>query len=337
MTASLRVSRREFLQATLVAGGGLLLGTRLSASARAAGAVADGMLNAWIRIMPDGIVTIMAQNPEIGQGIKTMLPMLIADELDVEWKQVRVEQAGLDTTKYKNQYAGGSEATPNHWLPMRQAGAAGRALLVSAAAATWGVPEAECTTSAGTVLHGPSGRKLGYGALLAKAATLTPPALDQVKLKDPKDFKIIGTRVSGVDNHAIVTGTPLYSIDFGLPGMLYAVYEKCPVFGGTVVSANLDEIKALWGVRQAFVLQGGSDLNGLLSGVAIVADSWWAARKAREQLKVTWNEGATAEQSSAGFAARAAELAKQPPQRSLRKDGDVEAALASAAKVVRAE
>ncbi|HEV8599528.1 MAG TPA: molybdopterin cofactor-binding domain-containing protein [Gemmatimonadales bacterium] len=333
-----RVSRREFLHATLVASGGLLLSMRLGASARGAVApAANGALNPWIGISPDGIVTIMAQNPEIGQGVKTMLPMLIADELDVDWKDVRVEQAGLDTTNYKDQTAGGSTATPTHWLPMRRVGAAGRALLVGAAAATWGVPEAECTTASGTVRHPKSGRSLKYGALLEKAASLPAPALDQVKLKDPKDFKIIGTRVKGVDNHAIVTGMPLYGIDVKLPGMLYAVYQKCPVLGGTVVSANLDEIRGLWGVRQVFTLEGGTAFDGLRSGVAIVADSWWAARKAREQLKVVWNEGPAAAQSSAGFAAQAAELAKQPPQRSLRKDGDVVAALGGAAQVVRAE
>jgi len=339
VSAPTRVSRREFLQATLVAGGGLLLGTRLGASGRPAGAAAEGALNAWIRIAPDGIVTIVAQNPEIGQGVKTMLPMIIADELDVEWKNVRIEQAGLDTVNFKSQFAGGSTATPNHWQSMRQVGAAGRALLVGAAAATWGVPEAECSTAAGVVRHAKTGKSLKYGALLAKAATLPAPDLATVKLKDPKEFKIIGQRVRGVDNHKIVTGTPLYGIDVTVPNMLYAVYVKCPVFGGTVQSANLDAVKQLWGVRQAFVLEPGTGgaLNGLLGGVAIVADTWWAARKARDQLKVVWNEGATASQSSAGFAAKAAELSKQPPQRSLKKDGDPDAALASAAKVVKAE
>jgi isoquinoline 1-oxidoreductase beta subunit len=338
MSAIGRVSRREFLQATLVAGGGLLLGTRLgSASSRAGEAVADGVLNPFIRITPDGIVTIMAQNPEIGQGVKTMLPMIIADELDVEWKNVRVEQAGLDTTKYKDQWAGGSTATPTHWTSMRRVGAAGRALLVAAAADTWGVPATECDTAPGVVQHRKSGRSAAYGTLLAKAATLPPPALDQVPLKDPKDFRIIGTRVRGVDTHAIVTGTPLFGIDVSLPGMLYAVYQKCPVFGGTVKSANLDEIKGLWGVRQAFVVQGGSALDGLLGGVAIIADSWWAARQARDKLVATWDEGATAQQSSAGFAAQAALLAKGTPQRSLRKDGDPDAALQAAARTVSAE
>jgi isoquinoline 1-oxidoreductase beta subunit len=268
-----------------------------------------------------------------------MLPMIIADELDVDWKDVRIEQAGLDTVNFKSQFAGGSTATPNHWQSMRQVGAAARALLVGAAAATWGVPAAECSTAAGVVRHARSRKSLKYGALLAKAATLPAPDLATVTLKDPKDFKIIGQRIRGVDNHKIVTGTPLYGIDVTVPNMLYAVYVKCPVFGGTVQSANLDAVKAAWGVRQAFVLEPGAGgaLNGLLGGVAIVADTWWAARKAREQLKVVWNEGGTASQSSAGFAAKAAELSKQPPHRSLKKDGDVDAALAGAAKLVKAE
>jgi isoquinoline 1-oxidoreductase beta subunit len=332
------VSRREFLRVTAIAGGGILLGTslrRFGGTPLAAQSAPE--LNAFIRIMPDGIVTIIAQNPEIGQGVKTMLPMIIADELDVDWKDVRIEQASLDTSRFSGQSAGGSTATPNHWLPMRRVGAAGRAVLVSAAAATWGVPEAECETASGVVHHRSSGRSARYGTLLAKAATLTAPALDKVPLKDPKDFKIIGKPMRGVDNHAIVTGTPLYGIDVSMPGMLYAVFEKCPVFGGSVESANLEAVRAHAGVRHAFVVEGGPALNGLLGGVAIVADSWWTARKAREKLVVRWKEGPAAEHGSAGFARLAAELAQQPPHRSLRKDGDVETALGAAAKVVGAE
>src|SRR5690606_29809990 len=157
-----------------------------------------------------------------------------------------------------------------------------------------------------------------------------------VRVKDPKDFKLIGKPIGGVDNPKIVTGKPLFGIDVKVPGMLYAVYEKCPVYGGKVASANIDEIKALPGIRNAFVVEGRTALTGLLGGVAIVGDTWWAARKARRSLKVTWNEGETARQSSAGFATRATELAKRPPERNLGKDGDVSAALAGAAKVVEA-
>ena len=336
------LTRRQFLGVTTLAGGGVLFGVRLESLglAREAGAAepaAPTSLNAFIRMTPDGRVTIVAKNPEVGQGVKTMLPMLIAEELDVDWKSVTVEQAPLDTNKFQNQFAGGSTATPNHWLPMRQVGAAARAMLVSAAAATWGVPESECRTASGAVLHTASKRSLAYGKLLAKAATLTPPALETVPLKDSKDFKIIGTRVPGVDNRAIVTGRPLYGIDFTLPGMLHATFVKCPVFAGKVGSANLDQVKSQPGVRHAFVIEGVTALDGLHGGVAILADSWWAARSARETLQVTWNEGATAEQSSAGFAQRAAELAKQAPHRSLRKDGEVDAGLAGAAKRIEAE
>ncbi len=337
------VSRRDFLRVTAIAGGGLLLATYLPALARAeqfAPTPADGFEpNAFITITPDGMVTIMAKNPEIGQGVKTMLPMIIADELDVDWKNVHVEQASLDTTKYQNQWAGGSTATPINWMPMRRVGAAGRAMLVSAAAATWGVPASSCTTRSGVVYHRASGRQLEYGKLLDKAATIPPPDLETVPLKDPKDFRIIGTPVHGVDNHAIVTGKPLFGIDVTVPGMLYAVFEKCPVYGGTVQSANLDAVKAEPGVKDAFIVEADpkGGLSGLLGGVAIVADGWWAAQSARRKLQVEWNPGPTAQQSSAAFAEQAAALSKQTPQRSLRSDGDADTALRGAAHVVHAD
>jgi isoquinoline 1-oxidoreductase beta subunit len=342
MESSGRVDRRQFLRVSAIVGGGMVLATYVGGrdvvrKLMSRGAVDELVPSAFIRITPDGVVTIVAKNPEVGQGVKTMLPMLIAEELDADWARVRVEQAPLDTTKYNAQVAGGSTATPNNWLPMRRVGAAARAMLVAAAAQRWGVEPAECETEAGVVHHRASGRRLEYGELASTAALMPVPDAEAVQLKDPKKFRIVGTRVAGVDNHAIVTGKPLFGIDVTLPGMLYAVYEKCPVFGGKVASANLDVVKGAPGVRHAFVVEGGTALTGLLGGVAIVADTWWAARSARQKLKVTWTPGATAQQSSAGFARRAAELAKEPPHRSLRKDGDVEAALRGAAKVVRAE
>ncbi|MBC7897866.1 MAG: xanthine dehydrogenase family protein molybdopterin-binding subunit [Cytophagaceae bacterium] len=350
MTITFRADRREFLRISAIAGGGLLLGTYLEgataveafAATRTPGA-ADFAPNAFIRMTPDGIVTIVNKNPEIGQGVKNMLPMLIAEELDVEWKNVRVVQADLDTTKFQNQSAGGSTATPINWLPMRRVGAAGRAVLVAAAAETWGVPASECTTSAGSVMHRGSNRKAAYTELLAKAATLTAPALESVTLKDPKDFTIIGKSTKGVDVPAIVTGKPIFGMDVSVPGMLYAVYHKCPVFGGKATAANLDEIKALPGVKHAFIIEGTTtpegkpNLAGLVGGVAIVADTWWTAQSARKSLKVTWNEGATATQSSKGFQAQADAFAAGAPQRNLRKDGDADAALAAAGvKTVKA-
>ncbi|MEK0430526.1 MAG: hypothetical protein RL139_330 [Gemmatimonadota bacterium] len=332
--------RRDFLRVTALAGGGLLLGTFLDFDGvgvlQAMAPGADFTPNAFIRIAPSGAITILAKNPEVGQGIRTMLPMLVAEELDVPWAQVTVEQAMADEARYGRQFAGGSTSTPMNWEPMRRAGAVGRHLLVAAAAQALTVPAAELTTEGGAVHHRASRRRLTYGELATRAAALPVPDPATVPLKAPKDFRIIGTSVPGVDNRKIVTGTPLFSIDVTVPGMVHAVYEKAPVFGAKVASANLDEIRALPGVKQAFVLEGTTTLSGLLPGVAILAETWWHARSARKRLRVTWAEHPTAAQSSASFATQAAALLAGAPQRSLRADGDVAAAFAGAAKVVEA-
>src|SRR6185437_13513551 len=278
-----QLSRRAFLTTGLAAGGGLLLTLNVACTPSAGqpmrlGPNAAVDLNPYISIAPDGIVTIVAKNPEIGQGMKTMLPMLIADELDADWSQVRIEQALLNPI-YGEQFAGGSMSTPLNWEPMRRVGAAGRQMLILAAAQTWEVPASECDASQSVVQHRPSGRNLSYGSLAARAAALPAPDLRTVKLKDPRDYRIIGKFTGGVDSALVLEGRPLFGIDTVLPGMAYATYQKAPVFGGKVASANIAAIKAMSGVRDAFIIHG-SDPNavfelGLVDGVAIVADSWW--------------------------------------------------------------
>ena len=347
---NMQIGRRSFLRVTATAAGGVLIGLCVKPSAQGQGRGRGGFgpqvppkPENYIHVAADGTVTIMAKNPELGQGVKTMLPMLIAEELDVDWKDVKVEQTDFDAVKYAGQFAGGSTATPQNWNPMRQVGAMARQMFVTAAAQTWSVPESECYTSSGKVIHRSSNRTLGYGALAAKAATITPPDAKSVKLKDPKDYKIIGQSIHQTDLKAIVTGQPIFGIDVTVPGMLFAVYEKCGVFGGKVVSHNLDTIKTLPGVKHAFVVERPDITEpvlpgdpGLESGIAIVADTWWAAQSARKKLQVKWDEGSRASQSSVGYAQRAQELNKQKPENVIRNDGDVDAAFQSAAKVVEA-
>jgi isoquinoline 1-oxidoreductase beta subunit len=291
---------------------------------------------AFVKINADGTVTIMNKNPEIGQGVKNMLPMIIADELDVDWSQVKVEQAAVDGSKFGAQFAGGSLSTPMNWDPLRQVGAACGEMVVAAAAQKWSVPAAELTTRSGRVTHSASNRSASYGELAADAAKMPVPTLTTVKLKDPKDYRIIGTKQKGLDTAAITMGKPVFSIDFTLPNMLYAVYEKGPVFGAKVATANVDDIKKLPGVKHAFVIEGGTNLQELVGGVAIVADSWWLANSARKQLKVTWAPHPTSSQSTEGWQAKADELGKGPYSNKLRTDGDVDKAFAGAAKVVEA-
>src|SRR5512140_1002010 len=246
------LDRRDFLRQTALAGGSLLLGLHLDPAGAAevigkpAGSAGAGEFkpNAFISISPKGVVTLVSKQPEIGQGIKTSLPMVIAEELEVDWKDVRVVQGDLDPA-YGRQSAGGSTSTPNNYNHFLLLGATARTMLVTAAAQTWNVPAGECAAADSAVHHLPSKRSLGYGELAAKAATLPVPGADAVRLKDPKDYKLLGKRVGGVDNLAVVTGKPPSGIEVWLPGMLYAVSEKCPVFGGAGMSASLEVVKAM--------------------------------------------------------------------------------------------
>src|SRR2546426_7502133 len=340
-----QLNRRSFIKVGALAGGGIVIGLYtdpgLFAQERGGGAavpVTPINPNTYIKVHPDNTFTIVAKNPETGQGIRNSLPSIIADEFDVDWKQVKIEQSDRDD-KYArdmgapnvSQREGGSTATPQNYQPMRNVGATARAMMVAAAAKRWNVPAAELTTGSGVVTHTPSKRTATYASLAETALTMPVPELSTVKLKDPKDFKIIGKGTPGVDNFAIVTGKPAFSIDVNPQGMLFAVYEKCPVFGGKAMSANLDEIKKLPGVKHAFIVDAppprpapapgappaGPNVNWA-SGVAIVADNWWLANNARKSLKVVWDEGPVASQSSAGYLAQAKQLsstsASQTPQ-----------------------
>lgn len=342
------VDRRGFLKLSALAGGGLMLGFYLRSASRILASdtivnasadlpAGDFIPGAYIRISRAGVVTLISKNPECGQGIKTSLPMIIAEELEVSWQDVVIEQADF-TPAYATPWygAGGSSSTPTHYDLYRKAGATARTMLIAAAAQTWSVPASECYAEASAVHHRPTGRRLPYGDLVATAAKLPVPDEKSVQLKNPADYKLLGRRITGIDNPKIVTGQPLFGIDVKLPGMLHAVYEKCPVFGGKPLRANLDRIKALRGVRDAFIVEGTDNLNGLMPGVAIVADSTWAAFAARQQLRVTWDEGKAAAENWSDTIAKAESLANQPGAQQLRHDGDVTAAFARAAKVVEA-
>lgn len=320
------LDRRTFLKLTGLAGGGLTLAACFGEAPNPIADLRedDFSPNAFISILPDGTVLIYSKSPEIGQGIKTAFSMIVAEELDAEWSDVRVEQAPINEEVYGRQSAGGSRSIPTAWDQLRQAGATARAMLIKAAAKSWDVDADECSTSASVVTHKPSGRKATYGELAEAAAQLPVPGKRSLTLKSRDQYKLIGKRISGVDNEAIVTGKPLFGIDQSLPGMVYASYSKCPASGGRVRNANLDEIRALPGIRDAFVLEGNDTVTELMPGVAIVGDSTWATQTARERLRVDWDESEASKDSWSGLAQQAAALSKQPGDKIVRDFGNVE-------------
>ncbi|HEY2383045.1 MAG TPA: molybdopterin cofactor-binding domain-containing protein [Terriglobia bacterium] len=364
-----QLNRRSFIQLTALAGGGLLVGvyaseTEMLAQRGGGGPPAPVNPNNYITVHPDNTFTLMARNPETGQGMRNSLPMIIAEEFDVDWKQVKVQQGDLDAARYGGgQIEGGSTATPTQYTPMRNVGAAARMMMVATAAKQWNVSESELTTGSGMVKHARTNKTATYAALADAAMKMPPMTVAEIKLKDPKDFKILGTRVQGVDVMAIVTGQPAFSIDVNPPGMLFAVYQKCPTFGGKVMSANVEEVKKQPGVKHVFVIEppvppaapaggqrGGGGGGGVTwaGGVAIVAETWWHAQSARNKvLKVDWDYGAVRTQSTAGYNAQIKSLASKASQEPTvgggfggaraAKEGDAEAAFKTAAKVVEAE
>jgi len=330
------LDRRSFLRVSAMAGGGMALSLALPAPSLAARKTDTISLTHFVTMAADGAVTIAAKNPEIGQGVMTSLPMMIAEELDCDWAQVKVVQADYDPARFEGQRAGGSLAIPTEYLPMRRAGAAARAMLIAAAAQSSGVAASELSSAKGFVRHKASGRKWPYGDLAGVAAKLPVPDLDKLALKDPKDFTIIGRPVTGVESAKVLRGEPLFGIDANMPGMLHAVVETSPAHGGRLTSFDATDAKASHGVVNVIRLDsvGGPDV--MPDGIAVVATNHWYAEKGRKLLKAEWDLSASKGHSRKAYAQKAASLHDQGKGTVLRSDGDVPVAIAKAAKTVRA-
>ncbi|MCU0411163.1 MAG: xanthine dehydrogenase family protein molybdopterin-binding subunit [Bacteroidetes bacterium] len=325
MTSSNTIDRREFIKVASAAGTGLVLAFYLPATADAAVDTSGGTFepNVWLRIGTDNRVTITLSRSEMGQGIMTSMAMIVADELDADWKNVSVEQAIAHPKKYGSMSTGGSWSIRGHWDIWRKAGATARMMLLSAAAAQWKVEPSTCKTEPNVVLHS-TGKKLSYGELASAAAALPVPT--DVVLKDPSAFRYIGKRMKRLDTPAKVKGTAIFGIDIRRPGMLFASVEQSAVFGGKAVSHD---------ATQALAIPGVVRVLPTAKGIAVVATSTWAAFQGREALKITWDEGQWATQSSESIWATFAELSKEPGT-SGDKAGDALAALPAAAKTVEA-
>ncbi|PPQ36161.1 xanthine dehydrogenase family protein molybdopterin-binding subunit [Rhodopila globiformis] len=294
---------------------------------------------AFVAIAPDGIVTIIASRSEMGTGVRTSLPMIVADEMNADWGRVQVKQADADEAKYGNQDTDGSRSTRHFLIPMRQVGAAARMMLEAAAAKQWGVPVSEVKADNHEVIHTPTGRKLGYGDLATAAAAEPVPDPSQLQMKDPKDFRYIGKgKVSIVDLHDITVGKAMYGIDTRLPGMKYAVIARPPVVGGKVVSFDPTDAMKVSGVEKVMEVKGWPWPSKFqpLGGVAVIARNTGAAIKGRDALKIVWDDGANAHYDSAVYRRELEEAARKPGL-VVRNNGDVDAAMKSADKIVVGE
>ncbi|MDU0954445.1 MAG: molybdopterin cofactor-binding domain-containing protein, partial [Bradyrhizobium sp.] len=341
------VSRRAILQTLGLAGGFVLAAPLLSRPAFAAyetgagkmphGTVVDPKI--FVSIAPDGIVSILAHRSEMGTGVRTSLPLIVAEEMEADWTKVRVVQAPGDEVKFGNQDTDGSRSTRHYLLPMRQIGAMARAMLEAAAAKRLGVPASEVKAVNHEVVHSASGKRLGFGELAADAANQPVPAVDSVQLKSPKDFRYLGKgQVSIVDLHDITVGKARYGADVRLPGMKYAVIARPPVTGGKVKSFDSAEALKVPGVEQVLEVKGWPWPSKFqpLGGVAVVARNTGAAIKGRDALKVEWDDGPNAAYDSVAYRAELEAAARQPGL-VVRQEGDVEAALKSADKIVTGE
>ena len=348
MIIKTKYNRRSFLKATSVAGGGMVLGFSWLASCTPAEEAAEAALampdewfniNAFLKIGENGVVTIMSPNPEIGQNVKTSMPMIVAEELDVDWDNVIVEQAGFDKTKYTRQLAGGSQSIRQGWQGLRMAGATARAMLLEAAAKEWSVPVGELTTDAGVIFHKSSGKSMGYGEIAAAAGGMEVP--EEVALKDPKDFKIIGTDRKNVDGKKIVTGQPLFGLDTYREGMLTAMIEHPPAFGMKLKSFNADKAKAMPGIKDVITINAApegfdrqwSDVNAFPDLVVVVGNSTWEVLQAKKALEIEW-ETESAPENTAGHEESFLNLLSKKADEVARKDGNPDGAFKNAAKVI---
>src|SRR5213594_1756434 len=329
MSTPTQVTRRAFLETAGAAGAGLVMSFYIPSGLRFRSPTAGPFApNAWLRIGEDESVLVIVDRSEMGQGVTTALPMLLAEELEADWSRIRIEFAPADKA-YTNpmfgmQGTGGSTSVRAAYTPLRKAGAAAREMLVTAAAETWGVDKSACHADKGAVIHAPSKRVLTYGKLVAKAATVPLP--HDVPLKDPKEWKILGTRVRRLDTPPKVDGSAQFGIDVKVPGMLVAVIVRSPVFGCKLKSFDAAKAKASPGVRHVVQIS---------SGVAVVADGYWPAKKGRDALDVSWDEGPNAQVSSASIAQLFAQRAEQAGAVA-RHDGDPSGTLASSTSKVDA-
>lgn len=325
-------SRRTFLKSAGVATAGLLIGFHwVGRQALAATAAEERFApNAFLRIAPDGSVTVIAKHVEMGQGAYTGIATIVAEELDADWRKVRVESAPADAQRYANlawgkiQGTGGSSAMANSWMQLREAGAKARAMLIAAAAAAWQVPASELTTRDGVVQHAASGKQASYGSLAAAAAKLPVP--DKVALKSPEEFRLIGKQAPRVDAQAKTDGSAQFTLDLSMPGMLVALLQRPPLFGATVKSFDASAAKAVPGVVSVVQVP---------RGVAVVANGFWAAKQGRDALEVEWDDAQAEKRSSDAIMAEYRQLAEQPGLPA-RVAGDAAGALAGAAKTVSA-
>lgn len=330
-------ARRDFLKSSALAGTALVIGFRLDGGLLAQETQEKPRVNpfdAWVRVERDGTVRLIVCKSEMGQGIHTALAQILADELDVAWESVRVEQAPTNPALYDHG-TGGSTSVRTQWLPLRQAGAAARSMLLEAAAQYWHVNANTCRTENGRVLTGPRGKSRTYAELVEAASKLPVPALDKVPLKNPDQLRLVGRDVARTDLPAKLDGRALFGLDVRVPGMLFAVVARCPTFGGKPKSFDAGPAKAVKGVRQVLEIPAVGEGAHSAGGVAVVADSTWAALKGREALALEWEHGPAVAESTATLRKKARELLALPGKL-VREVGQVEQALAGAVKKLEA-